>query len=192
MKIVAGSLKNRSIFVPKEGSFRPTLARTRAMVFNICQMDIEGASFLDLFAATGAMGFEAISRGASEAVFIDNAPPLIQAIKQTSLLLDVQDKVHAYCRDVPQALEHLIQRKKSFDIIFMDPPYYKKGQNKLFQPVQQSLELIDASQLLKEHGSLFIEDSKISPIDSLPFASLVLKSKRTCGDAFLWQFLKTT
>lgn len=190
MKIIAGSFKNRSILIPKEGSFRPTLARTRAMVFNICQMDIEGASFLDLFAATGAMGFEALSRGASEAVFVDNDPHLIQAIKQTSLHLAVQDKIAVYCKDVTLALEKLIQNQKSFDIIFMDPPYYKKGEELLFQAVQKALELIDTSSLLKEHGSLFIEDSKLSPVGSLPFASLSLRSKRRCGDAFLWQFSK--
>jgi len=192
MKILAGRFKNRSIVVPNEGSFRPTLGRTRAMVFNICQMEIEGASFLDLFAATGAMGFEALSRGAQKAVFIDINPHATNAIKKTALQLQVQEQAKVLCKDVSIGLEYLVKQQETFDLIFLDPPYFKKEAPDLFSKVSEVLSLIDTSDCLRQDGTLFVEDSKSSPIESLPFSHLRLNSKRSCGDAFLWQFKKNS
>ena len=190
MKILSGSFKNRSIVTPKEGTFRPSLGRTRAMVCNICQTDLEDAFFLDLFAATGAMGFEALSRGAKKAFFIDNNPHAATAMKQTAQHLGVEKISTILCRDVVDGLRWLIQKKEEFHIIFMDPPYFRKEHPEAFQKVSEAILLIDSSDCLKKGGTLFIEDSKKSPVESLELATLRLKSKRPCGDAFLWQFQK--
>ncbi len=78
MRIIAGIYKNRNIRTPKGGNTRPTSGMLREAVFNICQASIEKAHFLDLFAGSGAMGLEALSRGAKHAVFVDNHREAIQ------------------------------------------------------------------------------------------------------------------
>ena len=190
MKILSGDFKNRSLVLPKEGSFRPTLARTRAMVFNICQMDIEGASFLDIFAATGAMGFEALSRGAKKSTFIDINPHAKYAMQQTALQWKVEERTKVLCKDALKGLESLEQQQECFDIIFMDPPYFRKDQPELFAQVDEVIRFIDTSGCLTKGGTLFLEDSKNSPVESINLSHLHIKSKRSCGDAILWQFKK--
>lgn len=192
MHILAGFLKNRRIYTPQEGSFRPTLGRTRAMVFNICQHDIEDASFLDLFAGTGAMGFEAISHGAKKAVYIDSNRSAVEAMCKTAQELGVEDKTDILCHEVQDGLAFLEKKKERFHIIFMDPPYFRSKDKGLFQTTEKALFFIDSSELLVDEGTLFVEDSKESPIDQLQFQHLLCASKRRCGDAFLWKFIKKT
>lgn len=188
MKIQSGIFKNLSIIIPTRAHVRPSLARTRAMVCNICQNDLEGAQFLDLFAGSGAVGFEALSRGAASVTFIDENKRSIEAILQTAHTLKAESQVKCLCKDVLDGLQALNTQQKQFTLIFMDPPYFQKGDD--FQTLPNVLQLLDSSSLLAPQGRLFIEDSKISPIDTLTFTSLRLKSKRNCGDAHLWEFEK--
>lgn len=190
MKILAGSFKNRSLILPKHGTFRPTLAKTRAMVFNICQQEVVDARFLDLFAATGAMGFEALSRGAKRAVLVDNNRSAVQAMRSTADMFEVKDKVEILCLDVVQAVQSFIRRGEIFDIIFIDPPYFRSEEKERFSCLHTLLALIDTSNCLMEGGLLFLEDAKKSPVETIPLTTLMLSSKRPCGDAYLSLFTK--
>lgn len=188
MHILAGTLKQRTIYIPLQGECRPTLARTRGMVFNICQGEIEGASFLDLFAGTGAMGFEALSRGARRAVFVDSNRFAIEAMKKTALSLNVEKECQFLCMDVVKGLEYVKRTKATFDIVYVDPPYFRRKNEQDFHIVEQALSFLDTESCLTPGGMVFTEDAKESPLEKMTFTTLSLMSKRRCGDAFLWQF----
>lgn len=190
MHIIAGKYKHKSIYTPSSGEFRPTLSRTREMVFNICQQEIEGASFLDLFAGTGAMGFEALSRGARKSVMVDSNRSAIEAMKRTVKSLGAEKDSEFLCLDVMKGLEYLRRKRASFDIVYIDPPYFKKEKEEEFQRVSEVLFFLDQEGCVLPNGIIFVEDSKDSPLGELLFTTLSLRSKRRCGDAFLWEFVK--
>lgn len=190
MHILAGLYKQRNIYTPTQGDFRPTLARTRGMVFNICQQEIEGASFLDLFAGTGAMGFEALSRGAKRAVMVDSNRYAIEAMEKTATSFGVEKSAQLLCLDVMKGLDYLKRTGATFDIVYIDPPYFRLKNEQDFKSVAEVLSFLDTEPCLSSQGMLFIEDSKESPLERLTFSTLSLKSKRRCGDAYLWQFVR--
>jgi 16S rRNA (guanine966-N2)-methyltransferase len=181
MKIIAGTFKNRTLFAPKGDKTRPTSSRLRETLFNICQNDIEGAVFLDLFAGSGAMGFEALSRGASFATFVDNDRNAIQSIKKNVETLEVKKAVEVILGDVRQALERFIRLEKQFDIIYADPPYEDRYSALLLQE-------IDKSSLLKEGGTFFLEESSKIQLDYDTLTRLKLASKRVSGQSILLEF----
>lgn len=123
MRIIAGSARGRTFDAPPGMDTRPTLDRVRENVFNILQMKVRGAQVLDLFSGSGAMAFEAVSRGAEHAVLVDkdksahaveqrNAEKL-RMVAQTTLL---------HC-DWQLAVKQLASQQRSFDLVFLDPPY---------------------------------------------------------------------
>lgn len=183
MQIVSGKFKNRKLISPKGNVTRPTSSRLRESLFNICQGYVEDASFLDLFAGSGAMGFEALSRGAKHVTFVDLAKEALTAIEANAKSLDVLRDVDILFGDVFAQLIKLEKRKKQFDLIYADPPYDTPFSG-------QVLKIIDEGNLLKPGGELFIEDSR----DSIPLESqlktLVLKSSRRLGRSFLQQYSK--
>jgi len=129
MRITTGKYKGRNIFMPK--GIRPTQDKVRKAIFDILG-DIEGLSFLELFAGSGAVGIEAASRGAQEVVFVENNPNVLKMLtSNTSYILHTK-----YCilsQNVESELRRLNQEKKQFDIIFLDPPYYQDLAKKTLQ-----------------------------------------------------------
>lgn len=178
MYIVGGKYKKRALVAPKSDLVRPTTSQTRESVFNICQLTIEGAQFLDLFAGSGAMGLEALSRGAEHATFVENNKQALIAIKQNIQALGVEKQTTVMHLSVLQALQKLALHKKTFDVIYVDPPYGKG----LCESV---ITFLDQHPLLNEGGTLFIEDASLKEPD---LVSLVLESKRTIGRACLYEY----
>lgn len=129
MKVTTGKFKGRNIRIPK--GIRPTQGKARKAVFDILG-DIEGLSFLELFAGSGAVGIEAASRGAAEVVFIENNPNVLRVLSSnTSGILDTkylpdgrQAAYYILSQSVESALARLGREKRKFDLIFLDPPYY--------------------------------------------------------------------
>ncbi len=182
--IIAGTHKNRRIKTPKNQETRPTTSRLREALFNICQNYIEGVSFLDIFAGSGAMGLEALSRGAKRATFIDCNRECTHCIRENLTLLGMEEKGKILLGDAISLLERLERQRESFDIIYMDPPYETEGlPHKL-------IEMIDQSRLLLPRGMLFIEESKAALIDKKGWLTLNLKSIRQMGRSQLLQFEK--
>ncbi len=173
--IIGGKHKKRQLRAPKSSAVRPTASRVREMVFNICQHQIEGASFLDLFAGSGAMGLEALSRGATHATFVESAARSVQAIKQNIEALKEELHTTLIGKSVHSVLPTLAG---SFDLIYVDPPYGKSMGT-------ETLALLDRFPLLAEEGSLFIEDAFLEIPD---LNQLKLKKKRPIGRAFLYEF----
>ena len=133
MRVISGSAKGRKLKELRGDDIRPTGAMVKESVFNIIQFDIEGRRVLDLFAGTGQLGIEALSRGAKSAVFVDSNSEAVKLIKENIGICGFSDLVSVYARD---ALEYLHNDEK-FDIIFLDPPYnsplYERSLKAIFE-----------------------------------------------------------
>jgi 16S rRNA (guanine966-N2)-methyltransferase len=177
MRIIAGNLKNKAIEAPKGLRVRPTSERMREMLFNMCQHEVIGAVFLDLFAGTGAMGIEAISRGAKKSVFIDNHPTSIQVIKKNLKNSGIIDKANVISGDVLSLLQGV---KQKFQIIFADPPY-TQNINIIIKEIGK------CPHLFIEETRLFIENPK--GVELLKESGiLVLKREKKVGRSLLAEY----
>jgi 16S rRNA (guanine966-N2)-methyltransferase len=127
MRVIAGTYRSRILKSLKGLALRPTSDRLRETLFNVLGPNVSGARFLDLFAGTGAIGIEALSRGAEEIVFIENHAPAAKLIRQNLDSLDIRSGFTVLPMDVLRGLEMLVTRLKGadtgFHYIFLDPPY---------------------------------------------------------------------
>jgi 16S rRNA (guanine966-N2)-methyltransferase len=114
MKIVGGKFKGRNLIAPKTATTRPTQGALREAVFNICQSEIVSAYFLDLFAGSGAMGFEALSRGAAHVTFVENNKIALDTIRKNIELFNLGEQITIIPLDASRAIEKLT---KPFDIV---------------------------------------------------------------------------
>lgn len=192
MHIIAGLFKNKTIHSPKGQQTRPTSGRLRESLFNICQHYIEDAHFLDLFAGSGAMGIEAISRGANSATFIDNSKESIRCIQQNIRELHLEKQSQTFYGDVFQALKKLAKQSEKFTIIYADPPY--DAHSKTPEGVQtyssQVLAAVDETNLLVPSGMLFVEDSHDFKPETENLKTLVYVGSRKMGRSMLHQWKK--
>jgi 16S rRNA (guanine966-N2)-methyltransferase len=127
MRVIAGTFRSRPLKSLKGLALRPTSERLRETLFNILAPQIEGSRFIDAFAGTGAVGIEAISRGASDVLFIENHPLTATLIQKNLDLLEIHSNAKILTMDALRALQRLAATHKSttapFDIVFLDPPY---------------------------------------------------------------------
>ena len=119
MRIISGTARGRKLKEPVSQNIRPTTDKTKESIFNIIQFDIEGRRVLDLFAGTGQIGIEALSRGARSVVFIDSSTESVKLIRENLKICGFSDMSTVYMRDVLRCLEN----DDKFDLIFIDPPY---------------------------------------------------------------------
>src|SRR4030042_6276579 len=122
MRVIAGALKGRRL-APVQGRTRPTAAKVREAIFNILGGAVTAARVLDLFAGTGALGIEARSRGAREAVFVEDHPEALKVLRRNLDDLDLKDRAVVHPVPVRQALKTLAVHGEDFDLAFLDPPY---------------------------------------------------------------------
>lgn len=146
LRIVGGLFRGRVLKTPNTDTTRPTTSMLREAVFNICAGYIDNARFLDLFAGSGAMGIEAISRGAAFSTLIELDPKALECIQANVKLLDISSQVKVIKADVLKALPKLAG---PFDIIYVDPPYEKQ--------TEAVLDLVHAHNLLAPEGRLYLE-----------------------------------
>ncbi len=180
MILIGGQFKGRHLKSPKGTATRPTTAILRKTVFDICREHVDHAHFLDLFAGSGAMGLEALSRGATHATFIDQDIHALRCLKENIALL----KLEKQCNVIKgNALSLLKRLKGPFDIIYVDPPY---GQI----PLDELLLFFDTSTLLAEGDLLFLEEASPSSqhLDKVVLDRLIHKDTRKCGKSLLHQF----
>ncbi|MCM8779767.1 MAG: 16S rRNA (guanine(966)-N(2))-methyltransferase RsmD [Candidatus Omnitrophica bacterium] len=130
MRILSGKYKGRVIKMPP--GVRPTQDKVRKSFFDILKDCIEGVKFLDLFAGSGVMGIEALSRGASFCVFVEAAGQQSKTLRENLDLLGIRDAL-VLAQDAQRAIENLHKQKKFFDIVFLDPPYYQDMAKKTLQ-----------------------------------------------------------
>lgn len=170
LRITGGSARGLPLTEPRGLRLRPTSGLVREALFNILGARVEDASVLDLFAGTGALGVEALSRGASRAVFIDAAQASCQAILQTLARARFSDQAVVLRGRLPGALRNVAER---FDIVTMDPPYDSEAA----EPT-----LVELHQLLKPEGVVVYEHgSRYNPPERP--AELRLLERRVYGDS---------
>jgi 16S rRNA (guanine966-N2)-methyltransferase len=122
MRIIAGKLKGRRL-APVKGRLRPTAAKVREAVFDILGPAVDGVKVLDLFAGTGALGIEALSRGAAATWFVEDQPGALQVLRRNLEELDLMDRATVWSLPVMAALKKLAGRGERFGLAFLDPPY---------------------------------------------------------------------
>ena len=144
MRVITGSARGRKLKTPQGYDVRPTTDNVKESMFNIIQNDVEGRRVLDLFAGTGQLGIEALSRGAAEAVFIDSDADSIKIVKDNLALCGFKAEVIR-----TDALSYL-ERCGKFDLIFIDPPY----DSSLYEAV---LERVNSIDLLSSGGIIVAE-----------------------------------
>ncbi|MCL5291081.1 MAG: 16S rRNA (guanine(966)-N(2))-methyltransferase RsmD [Actinobacteria bacterium] len=123
MRIIAGTAKGRRLKTPKGRTIRPTSDRVREAIFNIVGPDVVGARVLDLYAGTGAFGIEALSRGAAEVIFMDDAREAVALIDVNLRLTGLVDGGRIIKVKIEKGLDRLAKEPTSLNLIFLDPPY---------------------------------------------------------------------
>lgn len=154
MRVISGKVRGLKLNTPKNEDVRPTTDRVKESLFNMISPYIMDSNVLDLFAGTGSLGIECLSRGAQRCVFVDVSKESISIIKSNITKARVENESIVLNLDFKDAISKLKVQKNKFDVIFMDPPYYKN----MFI---DALEKIDNADLLEEEGIIVIEhDSK--------------------------------
>ena len=121
MRIISGKARGTKLYTLEGENTRPTLDRVKESIFNIIQSEIEGAKILDLFAGSGAIGLEFLSRGAEKAVLCDNSKEAINIIKKNIEKTHMENQCNIIHVDFENCLEKI--KNEQFDIIYLDPPY---------------------------------------------------------------------
>ncbi len=188
MRITSGKLKNQKIIAPKGLTTRPTLEIVRKSVFDSLGPSGAHGTFLDVFAGSGAMSFEAISRGFSHAYLIENSYDATNAIRKNIANLSLKEQVTLYRKEVISQLPKL--KSMSFDVIFIDPPYEKNDEASGVRLSIAALTAIDQLGLLAPQGTLFLESSKkaLSEDVEKDLESLRFIKKRLISDTFIYEF----
>ena len=150
MRVIAGSARSLLLVAPTGLGTRPTTDRIKETLFNMIQPHLYGCNFLDLFSGSGAIGIEALSRGASHATFIEKDTEAINCINRNLQHTKLYDKSTILPLDYQLALERLNKDGKQFDIIFVDPPY-----DKLIE--SQVLEFLSKSNIVHENTLIIVE-----------------------------------
>jgi 16S rRNA (guanine966-N2)-methyltransferase len=182
MRVIAGIYRSRILKCLKGLALRPTSDRLRETLFNVLGSGIQGSRFLDVFAGTGAVGIEALSRGAEHVSFIENHAPSAALIRKNLATLKVHSGVTVICADAIRGLETLEAKIKAgdaaYDYIFIDPPYAATAD------YSRVLQKVGASKLLADRGIVTVEHRKTF---DLPESFDTLKRVRLLrqGDAAL-------
>jgi len=173
MRVIAGALKGRRL-APVKGLIRPTGAKVREAIFNILGETAADAKVLDLFAGTGALGIEALSRGAQEAVFVEDHPESLKVLRRNLETLGLLDRTRVMPIAVNAALKKLAAQAAVFNLAFLDPPYG-------FDKAAAALEALAAAGIMAPEAWVVAEHSRR---DTLPEAagSLQRRELRRYGD----------
>jgi 16S rRNA (guanine(966)-N(2))-methyltransferase RsmD len=123
MRVIAGEFRSRVLAAPRGMETRPTSDRLRETLFNVLAARMEGAVVADLYAGSGAIGIEAISRGAKEAIFVEKAEPALKAIRANLSTLGIRGGYAIEARSVAAALRRLAETGRLLDVVVLDPPY---------------------------------------------------------------------
>jgi len=184
MRIIGGEAKGRRLYTPGRSSVRPTNDRIKEAFFNIVR-DMDGKTFLDLFAGTGNMGLEALSRGAIKAVFVDQNPVIIDIMSKNIALCRYADQSEVLAADSFRAIEKLIERRDAFDIVFADPPYEQGF-------VIKTLTYLESGLLMADGGLLAVQHSIRENAENCETGRLNLIDRRQYGDTILSFFRKSS
>ena len=179
MRVISGASRGKKLISLDSENTRPTLDRVKESLFNILRNNINDSMVLDLFAGTGALGIEALSRGAKKAYFCDNSQDAIAVIKKNIEGTKNQEKSLIINKDYNVALDILIKENCKFDLVFLDPPYKTN-----FAII--ATQKIIMSNLLTEDGIIVIETDDISKENDIQkIEKIEIIDKRKYGSVWL-------
>jgi 16S rRNA (guanine966-N2)-methyltransferase len=181
MRIISGSAKGRRLFTLAGRALRPTADRVKESIFNMLGPSVAGSAVLDLFAGTGNLGIEALSRGAQSAFFVDGSAPSIAIIRKNLVLCAMTARAEVLQDDAFRAIALLRRRRRTFDLLFADPPYEQGF-------VEKTLKALAVHDI--GHGDMLviIEHTRREPLPD-PLDSWMLLRQRKTGDTVV-SFLK--
>lgn len=177
MRVIGGNARGQRLKVPKGRCLRPTAARVKEALFDILPHDLSGVRVLDLFAGTGNLTIEALSRGAAAAILVDSSAESGKTIRENLRRLHLTERTKVWIMPVAQALRRLTRHGEAFDVIFLDPPYDCKW-------IDTTVELIARGRLLRATGVLIAEHSTREKVEA-NFGSLALDDQRRYGSTLL-------
>ncbi len=180
MRVIAGTARRLQLKTLDGLETRPTTDRIKETLFNMIAPYLYNCSFLDLFAGSGGIGIEALSRGAAEAVFVEKNPKAMACVKENLKRTKLERKAMTVQNDVLNALGRL-EGEKQFDYIYMDPPYNQELERRV-------LSYLNGSSLLAEDGIIIVEsakDTEFDYIEELGFTIIKVKEYKTNKHVFL-------
>ena len=171
MRVIAGKARRIQLKSMEGMNTRPTTDRIKETLFNMLSQNIYGCHFLDLFSGSGAIGIEALSRGALSAVFVENNRQAVTCIRENLTKTKLMPQAEIMSVDCQTAIDRLENGKRHFDIVFMDPPYNHEFENRV-------LEYLSHSPMVTEDTLIIIEASKETDFDWLSDAGFhMIKEK---------------
>ncbi len=152
MRVIAGELRGRKLTTVKDLSVRPTTDRAKQVIFDVLatRVELDGAGVLDLFAGSGSLGIEAISRGASSVVFVERSAEALSVLRQNLEALGIESDCEIIRDDV---LRYVVRAGRQFDVVFADPPYDLDGIERLPDTLALSGVVREGGWLVMEHRS---------------------------------------
>lgn len=181
MRIISGASRGRRLATQRGGAIRPTSDRIKESVFNILGEDVRDKNVADLFAGTGNLGIEALSRGARKVVFLEKERQALKVIEKNLSICGMQSLAEIIPGDVNRTIGVLYQRGESFDLIFVDPPY-RQGM------VESTLMKLDSQPIYHEGSLLVVQHDRREPLSGLPDRWSVIRERRI-GDTLI-SFIK--
>ena len=181
MRVISGSARHLKLKTLDGVDVRPTTDRIKETLFNIIQNDIYDCMFLDLFSGSGAIGIEALSRGAKKCFFVENNPKAFKVIEENLEFTKLTENAEIIPRSVKSAINELEYNDEHFDIVFMDPPYDKSYEKNVLEQLKKSV-IINNDTIIIVEASL---DTNFDYLDSLGFTVYREKQYKTNKHLFL-------
>lgn len=185
VRIIGGQWRGRKLTVPDLPGLRPTGDRQRETLFNWLAPYIDGARVLDAYAGTGALGFEALSRGASLAVLLDNSSEAVANLKECASLLGAGENAVIQCQDAITYFDATqLLDSEPFDLVFLDPPFSESLMNK-------SIAALESGPLITKHSLIYLEQNRRDPAPMVPENWSIYREKNS-GEvsSYLYQVQK--
>lgn len=171
MRVIAGKARSLQLKTVPGMEVRPTTDKIKETLFNMLAPRIPDACFLDMFAGSGAIGIEALSRGAKKAVFIEQSKTAVRCIRENLAHVKMSDEAEVIQQDAVTSIRYLAQKGYCFDLIFMDPPY-EKGLE------QEVLFALEHSGILAEDGMVIVEASKSTGFEYIGDTSFIIRKTK--------------
>ncbi|MFQ5601818.1 MAG: 16S rRNA (guanine(966)-N(2))-methyltransferase RsmD [bacterium] len=175
MRIISGSKKGLKLASVKNSPIRPTTDRFREVIFNVIDNRFRNKPVLDIFAGSGSLGIEALSRGAARAIFIENNSRALSIIKKNLTLSNFEERAEIVKVSAIRALKKLTSSNEKFYLIFADPPYAETI-------LQQTIHIVDKNELLAEEGWLIVEHASKLNLNT-QIGSFILKVRKRQGES---------
>ncbi len=179
-RIIGGQWRGRKLIAPKGLKTRPTSSRVREALFNVLGADVRDVLFCDFFAGSGAVGLEALSRGAAKAIFIESARPAIISLRRNIEILQCENQIEVISKELPNALSLVAyQLADQPTIIFFDPPYHKELYKEIFAELESEAEQWTQAIMLIMQCESGVELQE-------QYGPWILRKRYPHGDSALW------